>query len=584
MCILQHKKGAAFMTGREHPRPAGETTGRTAVRFQTDIENFVHTLAESEISIAITGKAFGRIRDTYRIAQVLMKFSAPDTQYTKGGEKRDFLLFSSGEENEDTVAYERQFHTGEGGQVTYVLYRTKGAGSFSEEEKSELDVMFEILFFHCGRWRLIHQVKKIAHTDSLTGLPNSGGFLTYVDELLVKNELTRYNAYYFNLTRFSLVNKQFGTKETDMIIARYSKALMDRLEEGECIGRLGGDNFVALIRKEHTDAFLEMLSGLGTYGMLGERKIPVVISAVAGGLIIDESVTNCGMVIGECAMALNVARHVDKKPYVFVSEEVRQQIYREKQIAGGFMEALQNGAFKAYYQPKVETDSYRIVGAEALARLEYEGRLVPPMEFVPVLERNGMVCTLDFYILEQVCKDIRGWLREGIEPVRVSVNLSRKHLANPHLCEDIMGIIGKYELESKYIELELTETVEESETDRIISFMKQMKQHQVALSIDDFGTGYSSLNLLRSFPVDVLKLDRTFMSSMEETDRIVLSNIVRMATDLHMDVVAEGVENWQQVDYLKQIACNVVQGFLFDKPLPKAVFEAKLKAGKYELK
>ena len=110
------------------------------------------------------------------------------------------------------------------------------------------------------------------------------------------------------------------------------------------------------------------------------------------------------------------------------------------------MEALQNGAFKAYYQPKVETDSYRIVGAEALARLEYEGRLVPPMKFVPVLERNGMVCTLDFYILEQVCKDIRGWLREGIEPVRVSVNLSREHLANPHLCEDIMGIIGKYEL------------------------------------------------------------------------------------------------------------------------------------------
>ena len=146
-----------------------------------------------------------------------------------------------------------------------------------------------------------------------------------------------------------------------------------------------------------------------------------------------------------------------------------------------------------------------------------------------------------------------------------------------------MSIIGKYELESKYIELELTETVEESETDRIISFMKQMKQHQVALSIDDFGTGYSSLNLLRSFPVDVLKLDRTFMSSMEETDRIVLSNIVRMATDLHMDVVAEGVENWQQVDYLKQIACNVVQGFLFDKPLPKTVFEEKLKVGKYEI-
>ncbi|MBO5153914.1 MAG: EAL domain-containing protein [Eubacterium sp.] len=571
------------MTERDYNLPDGERQDEPDRKFTDDIEKFVHALAESDHSDIVAGKAFGLIADTYRIGKVCMKFSTPPTPFTKDGDRREFVLFSSAAENDTQIGYDREFHTGEGGRVEYALYRTKGTDAFSEEEKRMLDVIMEIMFFHCGRWRLINQVKKIAHTDSLTGLPNSGGFLTYVDELLAKNQLTQYNAYYFNLTRFSLVNKQFGTKETDTIIARYSKALMDHLEEGECIGRLGGDNFVALIRKEHTDAFLEMLSGLETYGMLGGRKIPVVISAVAGGLIIDESVTNCGMVIGECAMALNVARHVDKKPYVFVSEEVRQQIYREKQIAGGFMEALQNGAFRAYYQPKVETDSYRIVGAEALARLEYEGKLVPPMEFVPVLERNGMVCALDFYILEQVCKDIRGWLREGIEPVRVSVNLSRKHLANPHLCEDIMSIIGKYELESKYIELELTETVEESETNRIISFMKQMKQHQVALSIDDFGTGYSSLNLLRSFPVDVLKLDRTFMSSMEETDRIVLSNIVRMAADLHMDVVAEGVENWQQVDYLKQIACNVVQGFLFDKPLPKTVFEEKLKAGKYEI-
>ena len=247
------------------------------------------------------------------------------------------------------------------------------------------------------------------------------------------------------------------------------------------------------------------------------------------------------------------------------------------------MESLYKGEFKAYYQPKVDTETYQIVGAEALARWEHEGRLVPPVEFVPVLEQNGMICMLDFYVLEQVCKDIRDWLQKGIEPVRVSVNLSRKHLANPNLAEDIMNVLNKYETESKYIEVELTETVDEAESAQLVDFMEKMKDKKVALSIDDFGTGYSSLNMLRSFPVDVLKLDRTFLNSLEENDRIVLSNIIRMASELNMDVVAEGVENWQQMDYLKKMACKVVQGFLFDKPMPKEVFEEKLRTGKYEI-
>lgn len=147
--------------------------------------------------------------------------------------------------------------------------------------------------------------------------------------------------------------------------------------------------------------------------------------------------------------------------------------------------------------------------------------------------------------------------------------------------ENVLDILNKYELESKYIELELTETVDESESNQFIDFMRKMKQHNVALSIDDFGTGYSSLNLLRSFPADVLKLDKAFLDCLEENDRIVLSNIIRMAYELHMEVVAEGVENRQQMEYLKNMSCMVVQGFLFDRPMPKSAFEEKLKAGGY---
>ena len=547
------------------------------------LERFVQALTKSEDTSIAAQHAFEEIADRYHIRKVVMQFVVKESLYTRGGDQRDKVLFQASGEAEEVMAFNREFVTGEGGTVNFYLYCTQGKEGFSAEEERELDIIMNILFFHCGRWRLINHVKKLSLTDAMTGIPNSGGFLTHVDKLLERKELIRYNAYYFNLTRFSLVNKRFGSRETDTVIVRYTKELQKFLKEDECLGRLGGDNFVALILKERTDEFLKLLSGVETYAMQGNQRVPLVISAVAGVFEIDERVVNCGMVIGECATALNIAKHIEKKPYLFASEEVRRRVDKEKQVASGFVESLYKGEFKAYYQPKVDTENYQIVGAEALARWEHEGRLVPPVEFVPVLEQNGMICMLDFYVLEQVCKDIRDWLQKGIEPVRVSVNLSRKHLANPNLAEDIMNVLNKYETESKYIEVELTETVDEAESAQLVDFMEKMKDKKVALSIDDFGTGYSSLNMLRSFPVDVLKLDRTFLNSLEENDRIVLSNIIRMASELNMDVVAEGVENWQQMDYLKKMACKVVQGFLFDKPMPKEVFEEKLRTGKYEI-
>lgn len=544
---------------------------------------FVQILTQSEDSVEASGRAFGVICGKYRIGKVVMEYDAPPSAFTKQGSRREFVLFEGQKPASQVHGFRQEFYTGEGGSITFLLFGIAGAEPLSEEEKEELNPFMGTLFLHCIRWRLIDHVKRLALTDTLTGILNTDGYLCHAQELLEKGELIQYNAYYFNLARFSLVNKRFGSAETNTILVRYTKVVEDFLQDGECIGRLGGDNFVALIRKERMDAFLKLLSGVETFGMLGGQQLPLKISAVAGIFEIDESVRHSGILIGECATALEIARYIEKKPYVVASGEMRQRKLHEKQMADGFASAIQNGAFKAFYQPKVETDTYRIVGAEALARLEYDGRLVPPMVFVPMLEHNGMICALDFYMLEQVCKDIREWMNAGIEPVRISVNLSRKHLANPRLTADIMEILQKYETESRYIELELTETVEEAEAAQIVKLMKEMKEQNIALSIDDFGTGYSSLNLLRTFPVDVLKLDKTFLDSLNENDRIVLSHIIRMASELQMCVVAEGVESWNQVDFLRQMSCNVVQGFLFDKPLPKMEFERKLQVGKYDI-
>lgn len=544
------------------------------------LAKFIRTLATTENPIPVLQEAFSEVAQNYSIGMLRIVFAVAPSFCTRNGENVENILFSSGDAVEEPT-YHITYHTGEKGVATFYLHRILGTPDFTEQEKEELRAFIDVLFMSFGRARMINAVKQIGLTDQLTGLPNSGGFLTYVDEIICKGEILQYNAFYLNLARFSLVNKRFGIKETDTIIYRYARTVSAFLKEGECLGRLGGDNFVALIKKERTSAFLDFLSNVETHGMLNGKLIPITISAVAGIKVIEEPVTNCGTLIEDCNMALNIAKHVIKKPYAFATEEMKQRQYMEKKYITQFSDAIQKKEFKAYYQPKVNSDDYSIVGSEALARWEQNGTLIPPGSFIPVFERNGMVCELDFYILEQVCSDIRHWLNVGINPGRISVNFSRRHLSNPDLAEDIMKILNRYDTESKYVEIELTETVSGDETELLIRFMNKMKAYHVSISIDDFGTGYSSLNLLRSFPVDVLKIDKSFIETLGHHDRIILSNIIQMATQLNMEVIAEGVETRQQLECLREMNCKIIQGFLFDKPMPKEAFEQKMRIGKY---
>ena len=545
------------------------------------IRNFVKQLSENDDTPVAVQSGFAQIGEKYGIGKLYFIFDVEDNIFTKGGEHREQILYDPPCAIKDDPDCVTRFKTGENGVVVYYVHRLLGLPAFSEEEKADVEMLLQIIFIHSGRWRMINRNRKAGLSDALTGRPNAGGFLTYVDEVLAKGEIADYNAYYFNLARFGLVNKRFGVKETDNIIRRYSMILRHFITKGECVGRLGGDNFVALIRKDRTDAFLKLLEGVETVGILGNTEQKILISATAGGLEIDHNITNCGEIINDCGMALQMARNAEKKPYVFLSEEIKQRLFKEKQMVSRFVDAIENQEFIVYYQPKVRIDSFTLDGAEALVRWKHNGELISPGEFIPLFERNGMICELDFYVLEKVCIAIREWMSRGIEPVRVSVNFSRRHLTNPCLADDIMKVLNKYETESKYIEIELTETVDEREAGLLAVFMDKMKKYHVTMSIDDFGTGYSSLNMLRTFPVDVLKIDRSFILDLEQNSKTVLTNIIRMADELHMDVVAEGVETFEQMNYLKSIDCKVVQGFLFDKPMPLENFEQKLLSKQY---
>lgn len=266
-------------------------------------------------------------------------------------------------------------------------------------------------------------------------------------------------------------------------------------------------------------------------------------------------------------------------------KEMYTRMFKEKEVAMSFNYALTHGEFVPFYQPKVLLKNNQLCGAEALCRWFHDGKMVSPMDFVPVLERDGSVCRLDFYILEQVCKDIRRWIDADYTPVKVSVNFSRWHLLNPNISEEILDVIHRYDIDPCLIEIEITETANNEDFIALAKMINTLKKSGMTFSVDDFGTGFSSLSLLKNLSADVLKIDKSFLDvdenysfddQQDKRNKILFENIIRIANGLNMEVICEGVETTEQKEFLLSLDCDMAQGYYYDKPLPVEQFEKYL--------
>lgn len=425
------------------------------------------------------------------------------------------------------------------------------------------------------------ELSKAAFTEVASGLPNAYGYLYEVDRIVNYGDITNYNAYYFDIVRMGNYNNRYGKAKGDEIIVNYSHAIKKRIEKDEILGRLGGNFFVALIKKENTEKFLELLSATPVDIEVGHEKVHLTLSAVAGVYEINTRRIAAGQIIGNTSVAINYAKNVAHKPYVFLDEDLETEFKRIRALEEQAKKGLSEKEFEAYYQPKVDTHGNTLCGAEALVRWRRKGKLIPPMEFVPIMEKNGTVCELDFYVLECVCKDIKDWLERGLEPVTVSVNFSRKNLGNPILAEAISKVVERYGIPKKYIQIEVTETLDEFPLDYLVGVVEALQRYGLTVAIDDFGTGSSSINLLKICRFNVLKIDRAFISYTNDKEKQLLADIIRMAKNIDISVIAEGVETEEMVDELKNMGCYEIQGFYFDKPLEKKDYEERLRNKQY---
>ncbi len=485
----------------------------------------------------------------------------------------------------DKVVVRRRLVTNTMAVIIGTLYMAEEDEPLTNEEFLKVDLILRALLSFVSRNRLQVAVEMLGFYDD-SGYPNVRSYSRFLEQLNEKKSLPGHTAVHFNLRHFSLINSDVGKDAGDVVMRNYFNLIKEVIGEDGIICRMGGDNFVAIFENRYTEQIMEILRGVPVaYDAAGDKR--VIVSASAGFFIIPEEFAfrNEGDVINKIMMSSLIARRDDADSIVFYSDKMLVMKDQAMRIRRIFPKALEDKEFRVFYQPKVDVLSGRIVGAEALCRWFREGKIVPPMEFIPVLEQHMDICQLDFYMLDCVCKDINRWLAEGRNVVRVSVNLSRKHLVDADLLEHIMEIVEKNQVPHRYIEIELTETTTDVEFKDLKRVVKGLQEQGISTSVDDFGIGYSSLNLIREIPWNVLKIDRCFLPVEDdcETDvtNLMFKHVVSMAQAMGLECIVEGVETTRQIEILRENHCNIAQGFYFDKPLPVEEFEKRMEEACY---
>lgn len=465
-------------------------------------------------------------------------------------------------------------------KANYSFMQSKSGQDWSDEEVQQIEAFEKLIYTFCDRSYASTIAKDLSMFDNDLMVYPLTFFLATVKNLIRQGRIGEFGGVYFNIKHFSSINDRFGRDCATNIMKQFIHGIQEKILYEECICRVGGDNFVVLFKKDNLNIIKNYLSGMPITFNDGET---VTVTTTAGYYMIPDATESATDVMDRISTAYQLAKSVYKRPFLFYDDEIMQHQTHVKEIEMMFPSAIENEEFKVFYQPKTQLNNYQLAGAEALCRWFRNGKVISPGEFIPVLEGSKAICTLDFYMLDHVCRDIRRWLDEGREAVKVSVNLSRLHLGDEDLLESILRIIDKYKVPHHFIEIELTETTTDVDYKELKKIVYGLREQDISTSVDDFGVGYSSLNLIREMPWNVLKIDKSFLPTQEEEDNDpskvkMLRHIITMSQDLGLECIVEGVETAEQVKLLKDCKCYLAQGFYFDRPLPVKEFEQKLES------
>lgn len=520
------------------------------------------------------------IADRLRLGKAEITVDIPKNRFMPLGERSSAVLYEEeGAELGTPVDIEMKIRTG---GTVFIKDYPYGPG-YSEEEIQTHRFIFREIFIQYNRTLAQCMLEKIMNTDINTGVANQNSLMYYAVNLIKNGRIGDYTGIFFNIHNFKYVNKVFDYSQGDVILRNYAHMVKSYLDSDEEIARLGGDNFVVICRNENASDFISKIKDVHMSHEFRSVKRELQLGVTAG-IACLEGVDKPREVMARTSIAYQAARKTGAGSIVVYTKEIQKQLMDDQEILAAFPQALAAGEFVVYYQPKVRIADKSIYGAEALVRWVRDGQVVIPARFIPQFEREGSVCRLDYYMLEQVCGFLKSRLDKGQKIVPVSVNFSRRHLEESDLVERITGTIDRFGIDRSYIEIELTESEDYQNYEIMSSVIERLKERGISTSIDDFGTGFSSLNMIKKVDLDTIKIDKSLIpfddvNNNKHQDIVMFSSIINLIGRLGKKSVAEGVETTQQLDYLEKLGCDIVQGYVFDKPLPKDEFEQRLESG-----
>ncbi len=518
----------------------------------------------------------------FNLSKVVTEFYKSITDEKDG---KGEILCDYNEGPADKVVMKKELLAKTGAIVRATAYAKEGTAPLSKEEEKQIDICLRALMSYVGRNRLQTAVEVLAYHDA-SGYPNLAYYFRHLEKMSRMGSFDGYTAIMYNLKQFGAINRDIGVEGGNAVMKGHFDALNALIGDEGVLCRVGGDNFAAIFPNELMEKVLSFLEGTEVKND-NEVTNGVNLSAYVGVFIIPrefkyERPGNIVEMIMPACMAAKASNEGDVYYATLKDLEAKEN---ESRVRRHFTQALEKGEFQAFYQPKVSVKTGKIVGAEALCRWIRNGKTIPPMEFIPILEKHKDINRLDYYMLTRVCKDIRKWLGEGRDIVRISVNFSRKDLVEQDILEKVVDILRENDVPHKYIEIELTETTSEGDYQKLKKLVEDFKAVGIHTSIDDFGVGYSSLNIIRELPWDVMKIDRSLLpetdSEKVDSSTGLYKHIAAMASDMGIECLTEGVESQEQVKILKENSCAYAQGFYYDKPLPREEFEKRMEIGEY---
>ncbi|MCC0632408.1 EAL domain-containing protein [Clostridioides sp. ZZV15-6388] len=414
------------------------------------------------------------------------------------------------------------------------------------------------------------EILRLAYEDRVTHIGNQNKFYRECSKCLLNKPSLNYIIVYFDIDNFKMINDTFGYEFGDNLLITIARALKEELTEGEIYARLSSDYFAIFC--EYKNGRNKIIKKLDSIRNNIENNLNTVfeISLCVGIYFVEEGEVDAQKAVNKANMARSVAKGKNIN-YAIYNEDVRNKLSEESIILDDIKTALVKNQFEVYYQPKFSLVNGDMIGSEALIRWNHpEHGFISPAIFIPIAEKSQLILKIGRFVFERVCIDLSKWEKQGKKLVPVSVNLSRVELYQPDIVKFINRTIQTYNIHSNLIELEITETVAINELNILKSVLNELRKYGFSISMDDFGTGYSSISCLRDMPIDVLKLDKSFLNGIEndEKSRNIAKSIVSLAKSLDLVVIIEGVESKKQAELMKQFGCDLVQGFYFARPMP----------------